>query len=158
MPSIALIPSLFVALSHLWFSVDINPAAVEAWANDILGPESMSEYKNVLMYHGGVRTNRVFYALGIEAPLRVASLRHRTAKEKKKSKKMMMAVTAPSTKRIESKEQKLISGASGTSKRSRAKDILFGAISLLKAAGDSEDDGEVDCSPLTVPDPPAACF
>ncbi|RLM57967.1 putative retrotransposon protein [Panicum miliaceum] len=137
------------------FCAKINANSMESWADDILGAESIGEYKAIFQKLGGTRTNRVFQALGIEAPRRVAALNHQAAEEKKlKKEKAQGATVADGTStnaHLEKKKRKLGPKTSGPPKWTRIADILFGAYSLLKAKGDSEDTGDEEAGPLATP-------
>ncbi|RLM69975.1 hypothetical protein C2845_PM17G09020 [Panicum miliaceum] len=75
----------FVKSFRLW-KEQVNPSSMESWADEILGAESISEYKLIIKQLGGTRTNRVFRALGIIAPDRAASVRHKAVEEKRRAK------------------------------------------------------------------------
>ncbi|RLN34565.1 hypothetical protein C2845_PM03G30740 [Panicum miliaceum] len=80
---------------------EVDPNAVERWADEILGAGSIGEYKLILKQLGGTRTNRVFRALGIEAPSWVALVRHKVAEEKRRAKEIAAAgVAAAEEKRV----------------------------------------------------------
>ena len=45
---------------------------IESRADEMVGPVSMDEYKALVSHLSGVRRNRVFHALGLSAPQRLA--------------------------------------------------------------------------------------
>ena len=51
----------------LCICLEIDPKAVEAWVDKILGPKTSNEYDLLLSKLGGTRVNRVFHAFAIEA-------------------------------------------------------------------------------------------
>jgi hypothetical protein len=120
-------------------------------ADDILGAESIDEYKAIFQKLGGPHTNYVFQALGIEAPPRAATLRRQAAEEKKlrreKAQGVKIAGGTSGTTHLESKKRKLGPKAGGPPKLSKAAKTLF-ASSPLKATRDSEDATNVEASPL----------
>jgi hypothetical protein len=61
--------------------------SVESWADDIVGAESIGEYKAIFQKLGGTHTNRVLKAFGIEAQQHVAAIRHQEERRKKKKEK-----------------------------------------------------------------------
>ncbi|RLN23149.1 hypothetical protein C2845_PM07G10900 [Panicum miliaceum] len=65
----------------------IDSSAIESWTDEILGAESIGEYKAIMKQLGGTHTKRVFRALGIDALERTASLKHKIAEEKRGAKK-----------------------------------------------------------------------
>jgi hypothetical protein len=126
---------------------------VESWADDILGPESIGEYKAIFQKLVGTHTNHVFQAFRIEALQCIAAIRHQAVEEKRKKKKekveeVQLVSGDSAIAHLEQKKWKLCTKVNGSLKRTRVVDILFGSSSPLKAKGDSEDIVDVEPSPL----------
>jgi hypothetical protein len=95
----------------------------------------------------------VFQAFSIEAPQRIAAIRHQATEEKRKKKKEKTQGTTAAggvsaTAHLEKKKRKLGAKGSASSKRSCIANILFGPSSPLKAKGDSKDAADMEASPL----------
>jgi len=48
---------------------------IESRADEMVGPVSKDEYKALVSHLSGVRRNRVFHALGLAAPQRLAEVK-----------------------------------------------------------------------------------
>ena len=62
---------------------DVDPKAIEAVANEAVGPVTNVEYKLQMEILGGTRKNRVFSFLDIVPPRRAADVLWVEAEEKK---------------------------------------------------------------------------
>ncbi|RLM74699.1 hypothetical protein C2845_PM15G21820 [Panicum miliaceum] len=81
----------FASYRSFFLFSEVNPSSVEGWADEILGTESIGEYKLILKQLVGARTNHVFRSLGVDAPARAASVRHKVAEEKRKAKALLLS-------------------------------------------------------------------
>ena len=69
--------------------LDIDPKAIEAVADEAVGPVGNVEYKQLMEKLGGTRRNRVFSFFGIKPPRREGEAVLAEAKEKKQQKAAM---------------------------------------------------------------------
>ena len=73
LPSLQNLPPRFVAYILCFFDLaGVDPFVIESRADEIVRPVSKDEYKALVSHLSGVRQNRVFHALGLSTPQRVA--------------------------------------------------------------------------------------
>ena len=53
----------------------VDPFVIESRADEIVRPVSKDEYRALMRHLSGVRRNRVFHALGLSAPQRLAEVK-----------------------------------------------------------------------------------
>jgi len=53
----------------------VDPIVIESRADEMVRPVSKDEYKTLVSHLSGVRRNRVFHALGLSAPQRLAEVK-----------------------------------------------------------------------------------
>ena len=88
----------------------VDPAVVESRADEMVGSVSRDEYKALVAHLSGVRRNRVFHALGLSAPQRVADV------------KLAEGQGAAPTNALEMAKRKRVSAAVAPKKRGRLLD------------------------------------
>ena len=76
LPSVQNLPPRFVAYILCFFDLaGVDPVVIESRADEMVGPVSKDEYKALVSHLSGVRWNRVFHALGLSAPQRLAEVK-----------------------------------------------------------------------------------
>lgn len=63
-----LFPEIFPLLTEALFAPAVDAEGIERWTDEILGAESIKEYKAIFQKLGETRTNRVFQFFEIKAP------------------------------------------------------------------------------------------
>lgn len=113
------------------------------------------EYKQINQKLGGTRTNRVYQFFGIVPPSRVATVKHKNAKEKKKSKVSFTGSMTPrggklTTSHLEREKKRKSGGTAGRGRKCpRLANVLFSA-SPLRSKGPSEDAADTRQTPSNV--------
>lgn len=140
----------------------VNPSVIERGANEVLGPETLTEYKQIKQKLGGRRTSRVFQLFGITAPSRAATTRHKNTEGKKKG-KLPQARSGPDnieTSLLEWEKKRKSGGTPGHGRKSCRTGEAWFTSSLLRSKGGSEDMADksqtpVPAAPLSAMLPPA---
>ena len=97
----------------------------------MVGPVSKDEHKALVGNLSAVRQNRVFHALGLSAPQRLAEV------------KLAEGQSATPTNAVEKAKRKRVSASAAPKKRGRLLDDIL-QQSPLQSKGDSEDGGSGD--------------
>ena len=70
--------SILRSFAYTWClfgDAGVDPIVIESRADEMVGSVSRDEYKALVGHLGGARRNRVFHALGHDAPQRAAELK-----------------------------------------------------------------------------------
>ena len=69
------LPRFATYSSRLSGDAGVDPGVIESRADEMVGPVSTNEHKALVGHLSGVRRNRVFHALGLFAPRRLAEVK-----------------------------------------------------------------------------------
>ena len=136
---------------------DIDPKAIEAAADEFVGPVGSVEYKQLVEKLGGTRRNRVFSFFGINPPRHEAETAMVEAEEKKQQREQQKdAGGAGATSALEKKKQRGKAGGASAPKHPKLLESIF-ASKPIQAKGNSEDNVDVvDCEEPPRSSPAAA--
>ena len=127
----------FKLLSSASFA-DVDPKAIEAAADEAIGPVANVEFKQLLEKLGGTRGNRVFSFFGIDPPSREAKVMLAEAEAKEKN-QQKAGGGAGATIVLDKKNRRGKTAGASAAKRSRLLESILGP-DPLQSKGDSEDD------------------
>ena len=110
-----------------------DPKAIEAAADEFVGPVGNVEYKQVVEKLGGTRWNRVFSFFIINPPRREAEAVMAEAEEKKQQKeKQKAAGGVGATSALEKKKRRGKAGGACAPKRPKLLESIFASEPLIR--------------------------